>query len=280
MSDEQLDDFLRKAAEQYDVPYNPHAWEQMNHRLDQASGQGGFWSRKIITGLILLLLLGGGLGIGYQGLYRLDATNSSPSVASTSSAQADTDLAASQEEDTLAQRIPASPSSSQNHTNTVQVVEHEKPAAPVAIRTRSDTSPNASVSKDAPPRATDASSINWVTSRPWVAFHNRLGTVSSVVPIRRPASLPKPPLREAASIHPEPSFARYGLSLGISPDISSVKIGRAAGVGRKVSLQFEYFLFRKVERGNRGHTFVQDLRGFRRSLSTLPWLLEKISASR
>ncbi len=46
MSDEQLDDFLRKAAEQYDVPYNPHAWEQMNHRLDQASGQGGFWSRK------------------------------------------------------------------------------------------------------------------------------------------------------------------------------------------------------------------------------------------
>lgn len=245
MSDQQLDDFLRKAAEQYDVPYNPHAWEQMNHRLDQADGRGGFWSRKIITGLILLLLLGGGLGVGYQGIYRPDAPSLSPLEAPVSSAQAVSEPTSPQE-NKVTQRIPDSPSPPQNRPNTRQVVEQERPSATFPLRSLSEVSPNAREAEEEPVQITDASSIGRVDRRPWVAFQNRLGAISFVLPTKRPALPSGQPLRETDVIPPKPSFARYGLSLGISPDISSVKLGQASGLGRKVSLQFEYFLFRKL----------------------------------
>jgi Outer membrane protein beta-barrel domain len=51
MSDNELDDLFKEAAEGFKPPQDASAWEQMAARLDQAAPISGFWNWKTISGL-------------------------------------------------------------------------------------------------------------------------------------------------------------------------------------------------------------------------------------
>ncbi len=57
--DDQLDDFFRKSAEENDPNFDPHNWEALRKRLDEADGvKPAWWKNRAIKGLILAGLMG------------------------------------------------------------------------------------------------------------------------------------------------------------------------------------------------------------------------------
>jgi len=55
MSDRELDDLFRKAAEEIEVPFDPEAWKRMEQKLDDGGERNGWLRWSLLAGLLLLI---------------------------------------------------------------------------------------------------------------------------------------------------------------------------------------------------------------------------------
>ena len=244
MTEEQLDDFFRKAAEQYDIPYNPHAWDKMKRQLDPPGRSGGFFTRRRIIGLALLLLLAGGVGIGYHQRGDEPLTSSTtPSAGPSASSilrEAPQEKTATQPRVSVHPESPAevAPAGNLPHDRLPPANRRTRAAAAAAVAKPSSAtliSTNRSIRTTRP-----------VTRQPKVSFLPVLRDINPPIPSGpSPVAVADLSWPQENTVDPAPTFPRYGLSVGVSPDLSSVRLGKVSGVGRKVTLQFEYFLSRK-----------------------------------
>ncbi|MEQ9439193.1 MAG: hypothetical protein RIG62_09090 [Cyclobacteriaceae bacterium] len=250
MNDKDFDALFKQAAEQHHVPYNPNAWVKMRRKLDRAAGTMGT-SGKIITGLLLLFLLGGIVGVSvwhYGSTPELTSTEVIQTIENDSTAgklvqsqTSETRQSASGSDQTGIQ--PETSETREDVTSTAQLVNEE---------TGSDGEiSEEAVVQDAP--------FGYEVSMQGFSQGNGIGYLSGNAIAEQAMRLGVPPVTPvamdmelegtAADIIPEekpPLTARWRVSVGFSPDISAINLGEASQVGSNAVVGLEYFLFARL----------------------------------
>lgn len=262
MSDKEFDEFFKKTAENYDIPYNPKAWSRMRTKLDKADGMGGNNIRKIITGLALLILLGIG-SFWYLGntqdissskkVHNVIAppqeVNREPSIQSPSASATDAEA-------TL-KASPAVPDRKRAE-NQKDAGSTDKPKQKVAMFSSGEEN-NSYTSIEQKPQLFSGEEVSYydrnltfLSPLSWSPLpvsrtldHRVVQLVSheaAIPPVQGPEEN-----KEERNITPgRSSFYRLGLSFTVSPDLSAIGWKHISQVGTKSGFGFEYFIFRNL----------------------------------
>lgn len=268
MSDKEFDEFFKKKVENYDIPYNPKAWNGMRAKLDKTEGVGGNNIRKFITGLALLILLGAG-SFWYVGISQTSSSQEITSQNTPASAQAD-------EQEVISEPSPqkqtayiadaevaGKPSSVSSDKDRVQKTV---PAGGVTTNTRKVTSSASEKEsrlaafleeqQDLPideEMAYHHGNLSYLPYQLWASLP--VSWISDSISIKKvavnqealhSAENPGESKKENSIIPHQSPFYRLGLSLTVSPDMSAIGLKQISQVGAKSGIGLEYFLFRNL----------------------------------
>lgn len=265
MSDKELDDFFKQAAQQHSVPFDPADWQKMKGRLDR-NGYTDNWKRWMGRGLYLiafLFLFSGTSQINqfeisenHVGLHagehqRNDASASSEaSEATTAQEEKGLSDATSNEQKTL---------SSSSALKETEVKKEKSGADPEENNNKEDNSVN-SAYVSAPQQEAefvegeeDREVTNYEAGFIYpdrLAFLNYLplqyiSKSGGLPPVEKVAIYV---INDTAKQSPEEVIQNkkkhplFSFSVMLAPDISAVKVKEVKGVGRAAGINLEYFL--------------------------------------
>lgn len=275
MSDKEFDEFFKKMAENYDIPYNAKAWHRMRAKLDKAEGVGGGNIRKIITGLALLILLGASTLLYFGNSQTTspvkvsetkdkplpaetgeregteertsqnqtaDAANADPSQtpsAAFSEQKAGQDRISSEEDGAIAWKVTPPPSEEEKRVNQTALQR----SVPLTMSEQ--------------PASEEIyytySNVLYLPSQLWaplpVAWTPPLMDLEEITTHKEEPQLIESPERNKKedSILPGRSpFYRAGLSFSVSPDFSAIGLTHISQVGTKSGIGLEFFIFRNL----------------------------------
>lgn len=270
MSDKEFDELFKKAAEDYDIPYNPKAWDRMRAKLDKAGGIGGGNMRKIVTGLVLFILLGTGTLLYFGSSQAISPKQVTKSQNNNTSAET------AEQEGKYARQSPDKVVGSLETTGP-DVSEKEVEQGQVPSRNSGQSS-----RKITPSSSGEEKLITQIALQPSVSSkrsrkvaageaHGAYQHLSYLPPqlwtplpaIRTPPgfhpkeiTVPKKVLallagrernRKESRIHPgQHPFYRAGLSFTVSPDFSAIGLTHISQVGSKSGIGLEFFIFRNL----------------------------------
>lgn len=285
MSDKELDEFFRKMAENYDIPYNPKAWGKMRPKLEITGGLSGGFTRKIISGIALLILLGT-VTLWYvrsqQAPTRVEETSTLPAPAPKDETEQTPEVF-----DPLAdQQVAQNPTRKESKISNAP--DSRNPDRPSLSDAGSDHSSSTDISRSVAPALKESSQspdpVQKLNGLPQTANvqHQKTGTMTFLAEEEDKTSfatalLPSQPwtvlpaswqlpetvikhetmvVRETEEpaeagktpiVAPEkPAFHRFGLSFMVSPDLSALHMSEISQVGTKGGIGLEVFVFRNL----------------------------------
>ncbi len=234
MSEQEFDEFFKKKAEDYEVPYNPKAWERMRARLDRAGGVGGILGKRIITGLALLLVAGMLL---WWSASRDQAATPAAGLDTPTAGQTNEATTRSEPQDELPVAEEAMPGSAMPKGKIRLAGQPHRPAAVTA-------SPE--VGLPAGMAVAISPLIPFLQGGSWAPFPVSTDiSLPDIMPAAPVGSLKAIQQPEAIQPTARP-FYRVGLSLLVSPDLSALQLSQLSQVGAESGIGLEFFIVRKL----------------------------------
>ena len=249
MSDKELDDFFKQAAQQYEAPYDPADWQKMKGRLDR-NGFAGNWKKWMGRGLYLVFFL-----FLFSGTSQVNVSQNQPEIktnevgiiseeANSGHTSRPADVSPRlevNESETKAQKEPQ-PSTAFTEENTkdeskqqveqTSATDHSRPPSQ-AFSLSEEEEPTYQASFIYPERVSLLSYLP-----PY--YSQRNGTLPSVekVAIYEINDTAKQSPEEVIRPKKRPLLS---FSVMLAPDISAVKAREVNGVGRAAGINIEYF---------------------------------------
>ncbi len=264
MSDKEFDEFFKKAADQYQIPYNQRSWDKMRTKLDRGGGTVMNTGRKIILSVGLLLLLGVVavwmyLGTPLSPETTKDNTDHQENTMADKDAQ-DAPLVTPDTQGTLEYRkkLPSQEASqiaatrrSQQATPSLPDDRKEIPAK-ASAQTSSESKQKSNLAQD------DSSASLYTQINPYETYQYGYLSGQGWAPLSALWTSPSITLPEWQPVKTQgvyevikkdkraSPFHRVALSFSVSPDLSAIQLADMSQVGMKSGIGLEFFLFRRV----------------------------------
>ena len=250
MSDKELDDFFKQAAQQYEAPYDPADWQKMKGRLDR-NGFAGNWKKWMGRGLYLAFFLS-----LFSGNSQVNLSQHQPEI-KTSKVEI-----ISEEVDSSHAGTPtdASPVPEMNAPETKAQKEPQPATAFTEENTRDenkqqpDTQTHSTDHSQSPSQAFSLSQEEEPTYQAGFIHPERVSLLSYLPPYysQQNGKLPSvekvriKEINDTAKLSPEEVIRPkkrplLSFSVMLAPDISAVKAREVNGVGRAAGINIEYF---------------------------------------
>jgi len=232
MNENEFDAFFQKAAENLEVPYNSKAWDNMQAKLRTSSG--GSWpaSRIWLLGFgasVLILLLWWSASNWYA-----DDTTQPPLVIINTVQQSDD------------QQVPVQPSPDLSATETLNMQHISPEASPGAENTAKNIPVSSQIDmadtneKRLLQASEELTSVGFSLVSPLASMGISEKDISLIIPENIIRIFPK--AKDMLAGKTGSKHHRWGISAGVSPDLSGVGFRHINDISSKASLQLEYFV--------------------------------------